>query len=984
MCLRRRAFINLKVHSTYSVLKSMLSVRRIAELAFKHSQLAVCLTDTNLHGALEFCVECKKLGIQPVIGLKLLIDDQRALFSAGARCLLATLIVRTEQGYTNLLKLLGASTTSLEYRVITLSQLEIYSEGIILLMGEINGIAWEIYRLFESEKIINRFETLRQIMNNNLCFEIQRNTFVNRQFESLLISYASANRLLVVATNNTFFELPHDYELYKKIRGVACTRYNSQAYFKNYSDMLTRFADVLYTIKNCTVLCKNCEFCLTPLAPSLPSFLETHCLENGVLYMRLIASLEYLFYKTGKTNKREYYKRLVKELTVVTSTRYAAYFLVVMDFVAWAKINKIMVGPGRGSSAGSLLAYCAGITNVDPLQHSLLFERFLNVTRASAPDIDVDFCHLLRDKLIKYIQTRYKRANVAQVATFNALQLKGALKDAGRCLQLKFETVNSLCMSLPPKFNTQRSKSLLIAHCAEMQIPQRISVKLIDTAFKLMGVLRHVGTHAAGIIITNSPLVNRVPIIWNDYDAINVTQYSMVWADAAGLSKFDLLGLKTLTVINDVLETLAINRIEPNINFEDQKTYEFIWQGLLLSTFQLESKGINKHIEHMKPSNINDLAALIALYRPGPMSQIKLYSDIKHGRKQYVRVHNEVDKILNNTYGIIIYQEQVMLIAQALSGYSLTEADELRVAMSKKNKAKMMSHADRFLAGALARGVSKELATTMFETLARFAGYGFNKSHALAYAVLAYITAYLKCNFTLEYYAMCLTAEMNDTNDITNLYYEALKLETIFAQPSVQMPFAEFKVINGVIQFPISAIKTLPISVTNSIAMSNSCKPFASLADFCYKCDHKVITERVLKTLILSGALDCFNIPRAQLLFNFRDIIDCVKFKSELCLRAISNTKLELDTLYYEYCLIGCYISESPVDRFASVQHNWQLAAVTQQTSSTLTLVFSAHILEVATNVSYTLDLGQVYACEIKYVFAKPVCNRLYCISCGA
>ncbi|ATY93591.1 DNA polymerase III subunit alpha [Candidatus Hodgkinia cicadicola] len=985
MLSKRRAFANLKVHSTYSILESTLSVSRVAELAFKHSQPSVCLTDTNLHGALEFCVSCRRLGVQPVIGFKLLINDQCALFLSEARALIATIIVRTERGYANLLKLISVSTSDTGYRIVTLRQLEMYSEGITLLIGGASGLAWEIYKQFKSEEIISRFEMLRQVMNNKLCFELQRNVFINRQFESMLINYANTNQLLVVATNDTFFESPHDYFLYKIIRGVACARYDGkQAYFKTYSEMLTRFADVLFVLKNSITLCSTCEFYLAPLVTLLPSFLKTRSLEDCALYIRLIASLEYLFYKIGKTNKREYYKRLVKELSVVTRTRYSGYFLIVMDFVAWAKANKVMVGPGRGSSAGSLLAYCAGITNVDPLQHSLLFERFLNPMRASAPDIDVDFCHTQRDKLIKYIQARYKRANVAQVLTFNALQLKGALKDAGKNLQIEFETINALCASLPPKLNAQNSASLLIARCADARISQRVSAKLIDVTFKLMGMLRHIGTHAAGVIITNSPLINFAPIVWNYYDSINVIQYSMVWADAAGLSKFDLLGLKTLTVISGVLETLAINRIEPNIDFKDKKTYEFICKGLLLATFQLESRGINKHIEHMKPSNINDLAALIALYRPGPMSQIRLYSDIKHGRTQRVRVHNKIDKILDSTHGIIIYQEQVMLIAQALSGYSLTEADELRVAMSKKSKPKMLAHADRFLAGARALGFDSKLATTMFETLARFAGYGFNKSHALAYAVLAYITAYLKCNFTLEYYAVCLTAEMNETNNITDLYYEALKLEVEFAQPTVQAPYNEFKVISGVIQFPLSAIKTLPAAAADSIAICNFGKPFASLANFCYKCDRKVMTERVLKTLILSGALDCFNISRTQLLLNLHNIADCIKSKSQLCLNVHSDTELKLSTLYEEYCLLGCYVSEDPTDRFTCNQQNLQLAVVACQTNSMLTLVFRDRVLEVVTNIDYKLNLGQVYACEVSKSRSKLTCGHLHCVSCNA
>lgn len=449
--------------------------------------------------------------------------------------------------------------------------------------------------------------------------------------------------------------------------------------------------------------------------------------------------------------------------------------------------------------------------------------------------------------------------------------------------------------------------------------------------------------------------------------------------DAAGLPKFDLLGLKTLTVVNGVLELLAINRIEPNINFKDEKTYRFIGRGLLLATFQLESKGITKHVKHMKPSSLNDLAALIALYRPGPIQQIKLYSDIKHGRAKRTKIHSKIDGVLDDTYGIIVYQEQVMLIAQALSGYSLVEADELRKAMAKKNKPEMLAHTKRFIDGAAANGVDKQLAARVFEMLARFADYGFNKSHAVAYAMLAYTTAYLKCNFTAEFYAISLTVETNEANEITDLYYEALELEVEFAQPSVQMPYNEFKIISGVIQFPLSAIKNVTQAVISSIAASKTNRPFASLTDFCRKCDPELITENVLRSLILSGAFDCFKLPRAKMISNLKLITDSIKLKTDVNLGAPEYQEPDLETLYSEYCLIGCYVSEDPLDRFTcECQSGFKLAVLVAQTDTTLMLLFKTHRLEVSTNIDYPLQLGQVYACEIVYIRSKPVCKRLH------
>ncbi|AUG91405.1 DNA polymerase III subunit alpha [Candidatus Hodgkinia cicadicola] len=980
--MKSEVFANLKVHSVYSILESALSLERIAELTLKHSQRSVCLTDNNLHGALEFCVKCRSVNIQPIVALKVLIDDQHALFNALTKPSIATLIVRTERGYANLLKLINASAPELGHRVITLAQLEAYAEGLTLLLGEVGGLAWEVYRQFEADAITARLDLLRQIVNNNLCFELQRRSFVNQQFETTLTAYAETHSLLVVATNETFFEAPQDYSVYKALCVVSRTQRSgvtSQNYFKSYAEMLTRFADVPRALNNCGRLCNACEFYLETRPLTLPAFLSSQTLENSVLYKRLIISLERLFYSVGKLNKRAYYKRLIEELRVVSRTRYAGYFLMVMDFVLWAKTNNILVGPGRGSAAGSLLAYCANITNVDPLQYGLLFERFLNAARANPPDIDVDFCHVAREELIRYVQARYTAANVAQISTFGVLQLRGAIKDAGRCLQIKFETLNNVCAALPTHPRVKVTNSMLLACCAKALIPQHIAIELIATAEKLVGVYRHVGTHAAGVVISNSPLADQVPVVWDSQNKINVTQYNMGWIDAAGLPKFDLLGLKTLTVVGGVLELLAINRIEPNINFKDEKTYSFISRGLLLATFQLESEGITKHVKHMKPSSLNDLAALIALYRPGPIQQIKLYSDIKHGRAKRAKIHSKIDSVLDDTYGIIVYQEQVMLIAQALSGYSLVEADELRKAMAKKNKSEMLAHTKRFIDGAAANGVDKQLAAGVFETLVRFADYGFNKSHAVAYAMLAYTTAYLKCNFTLEFYAVCLTVETNEANEITDLYYEALELEVEFAQPSVQAPYNEFKIINSVIQFPLSAIKNVPQTAISSIAASKTNKPFASLTDFCCKCDSNLITENVLRSLILGGAFDCFQLSRAKMVSNLKLIQDCIKFKTDISLIALDYCEPELATLYSEYCLIGCFVSENPIDRFTcECQSCFELAVVVAQTKTTLTLVLRTHRLEVSTDIDYPLQLGQVYACEVVYIRSKPVCKRLY------
>ncbi|WP_146657070.1 DNA polymerase III subunit alpha, partial [Candidatus Hodgkinia cicadicola] len=500
----------------------------------------------------------------------------------------------------------------------------------------------------------------------NLCIELERNIFTNPSYEKFMIEYAKNNGLVVAAINETYFESPEDVEIIEILQSISkqkLTHISKNNYFSDYKNILTRFSNVTEAIKNTVVISNTCNFYLEKKVVHLPSFLKDNQTENKVLYLKSIEALEYMFYSVGKSNKVIYYDRLLKELSIIIATKYSGYFLIVSDFTLWAKNNNVYVGSGRGSASGSLIAYCLGITTVDPMVHELLFERFLNVNRISLPDIDVDFCHEGREKIMRYTQLKYGVRNISQIITFGSLQAKVAIKDVGRYLSISYDILNQLCKSIP--IFDYEANSILDALDKTKLIPSPLFEKVMDIILKLIGLYRHVSTHAAGLIIYDTSLVNDTPVVWNKSDNVGIVQHSMNWVDSAGLPKFDLLGLKTLTAIDETIEHIITSRIHIDLEcYTDNKSFELICNGKVLVIFQLESQGMKGHITNIKPSNIIDLTALIALYSPGPIKHIKLYSDAKWNQTKRTSLHQGIDSILDETSGIVIYQEQVMLIAQ--------------------------------------------------------------------------------------------------------------------------------------------------------------------------------------------------------------------------------------------------------------------------------------------------------------------------------
>ncbi|MFP3038964.1 MAG: DNA polymerase III subunit alpha [Candidatus Hodgkinia cicadicola] len=905
-------YINLKVHSIYSVLQGTLNATAIASRAAILNHPAVCLTDRNLCGALEFSMSCLNYNIKPIIGCKMLLKFEEVTTSP----VLVTFIVKTTRGYNNLLGIINECEVIDETYVVNYKTLKSYGGGLVLLIGERSRGICDLFCTLGENVFLYKLNLLYLVMET-LCVEIQRKLFTNNEYESTLIEFAILKNLFIVATNETFFDRKEDYKVYEIMRAISkqpIGEITVDNFFKDYHDMIPRYPDVIYALCNTVKLSEECNFWLERQEVIFPRLLKSLKLEQKLLYLRAIQTLEYIFYINGNSVKRLYYDRLLQELTVIALANYAGYFLMVTDFVTWARDNDVYVGPGRGSAAGSLVAFCLNITQVDPLKHGLLFERFLNLNRNNIPDIDTDFCQRDRGIIIRYIQYMYGVESVGQITTFGMFQTKIAMRDIGKCLEVSRETMDEF-YEIAASFNYDlvKAKEVLVKQGALTD--STLINKLLEVTMKILGVYKLMSTHAAGIIIDSVWLTVKAPVTWDNSNEINIVRHSMNWIESIGLTKFDLLGLQTLTSLGDVLDEIHSSRAYVALNhMDDIQTFKTVCDGQVLNLFQLEGGGLKWQINRLQPSNLNDLAALIALYRPGPMKHISLYSDAKHGRTPRASLHKAVDYLLNETYGIVIYQEQVMLIARRLAGYTLTEADVLRQVMAKKDKTELAIHKAKFIKGAKGKNIIADIASNLYDTLVRFSDYGFNKSHAIAYGILAYITAYLKANFPVEFYSINMTAELLDQTKVTDLYYEALRVNIKFLTPSVESNCSEFESGNNCIRFPLNYVKGVGDPIANEIIKVKKKKSFNNLFEFCVKMKAKVLSKRMLKNLIYSGALDCFEGNRIRLIESIKIIRECIKTKQPLALKSPRYIRRQetWELLHEEYLLLNCFISRLP------------------------------------------------------------------------
>jgi DNA polymerase-3 subunit alpha len=724
-----------------------------------------------------------------------------------------------------------------------------------------------------------------RLFGDRLYVELQRHG-EERSAEAALLEMAYARGIPLVATNEPFFAKRDDHEAHDALiciaegRLVADTerRQLSPEYrFKTRAEMATLFADLPEALASTVEIAQRCAFRPTTQAPILPRFSVGESGqavdEAGELRRQAEAGLERRLRLHGLAPGRtaeDYHERLAFELGVIEKMKYPGYFLIVADFIQWAKSQGIPVGPGRGSGAGSLVAYALTITDLDPIRFGLLFERFLNPERVSMPDFDIDFCQDRRDEVIRYVQERYGRDRVAQIITFGTLQARGVLRDVGRVLQLPYGQVDKLCKLVPQNPLNPVTLKRAIDDEPRLQAERDrdpVVRRAFDIAQKLEGLHRHASTHAAGIVIGERPLSELVPLYRDPKSNMPVTQFNMKWVEPAGLVKFDFLGLKTLTVLETAVRFVRKRDIDIDllkIPLDDAKTYAMLARGETVGVFQVESQGMRRALVEMRPDRFEDLIALVALYRPGPMANIPTYCARKHGLEEPDYIHPKLEPVLRETYGVIVYQEQVMQAAQLLAGYSLGEADLLRRAMGKKIRSEMQAQRVRFVTGGVERGVERSQAETIFELLERFADYGFNKSHAAAYALVAYQTAYMKANYPVEFMAASMTLDAGNTDKLSEFRAEAERLGIKVMPPSVNRSAVAFEVEGGTILYSLAALKGVGTQAVEAIVAARGDRPFADLSDFATRINPRAVNKRVLESLAAAGAFDAIESNRAS------------------------------------------------------------------------------------------------------------------------
>jgi DNA polymerase-3 subunit alpha len=881
-------FIHLRARSAYSLLQSALQVKTLTKLAAKFEMPALALTDANnLFGALEFSESAAEAGVQPIVGLALDVRDECGI--AGTIALYA----QNTQGYANLMLLSSAAfleTAATDNAHVPFARLLQHSAGLIALTGGGDGAFATLLSEGKGDVVEAAIRQLSAAFPNKLYIELQRHReHIETETEAALIDIAYAEGLPLVATNDIRFESKADHRPHDALMCIAASSYlgeedrprvTDEHYFKSATEMAALFSDLPEAIQNTTEVARRCAFRVEKRKPILPRFdtakgrdepAELKAQAEAGLKARLKALGERL-----AAPEEEYWKRLEYELNVITQMEFPGYFLIVSDFIKWAKSNDIPVGPGRGSGAGSVVAWALTITDLDPLRFGLLFERFLNPERVSMPDFDIDFCQERRGEVIEYVKNKYGEDRVAHIITFGTLQARAVVRDVGRVMQLPFGQVDKLAKMIPanPANPVTLKEALELEPRLKEARRNEAEVRdLIDTALRLEGLYRNASTHAAGVVIGDRPLTELVALYRDPRAHLPATQFNMKWVEAAGLVKFDFLGLKTLTVIDRTLKFLKKRGLDVDLSdtgYDDEKTYELMQSGLTFGVFQLEGQGMRDTLRKVKPTCLEDVIALISLYRPGPMKNIDRFANVKHGREKADYLHDTLKPILEETYGVIVYQEQVMQIAQVLSGYSLGEADLLRRAMGKKQPAEMEKQKSRFIDGAKERGVNENLASHIFDLVAEFAGYGFNKSHAAAYAVVAYHTAFLKAHYPVDFLAASMSLDISNSDKLASFYQDSRRIGAPLLPPDLNKSEADFSVEpqedGGVaIRYALGAVRNVGLTAMESVVTERKARgPFKALYDFAERIDPKAINRRQLENLAKVGAFDGIEPERAH------------------------------------------------------------------------------------------------------------------------
>jgi DNA polymerase III subunit alpha len=968
-------FVHLHVHSAYSLLEGALPIGKLAEFAKADRQPALALTDTdNMFGALEFSEKLAGYGVQPIVGCALALDfgdetrDPRLAGRVRALPRIVLLAAR-EAGYRALMQLCSRAfleTPSNEKPHLKLSWLDGATDDLIALTGGPGGPLDAAIVAGQHDLAAARCAVLQTLFGDRLYMELQRHgTPAEKAAEGALIELAYARDIPLVATNEPYFARRDDYDAHDALIAIAEGRVvaetdrrqlTSEHYFKSRAEMAALFADLPEALASTVEIAQRCAFRPGVRKPILPRFSAGDQDETAELRLRAEAGLVRRIAAHGlavNRTEQEYRDRLAFELKTIEGMNYPGYFLIVSDFISWAKEQGIPVGPGRGSGAGSLVAYSLLITDLDPLRFDLLFERFLNPERVSMPDFDIDFCQDRRDEVIRYVQERYGRDQVAQIITFGTLQARGVLRDVGRVLEMPYGQVDKLCKLVPQNPAAPVTLAKAIEGEPKLQAERDsnpIVKRAFDIALKLEGLYRHASTHAAGIVIGDRPLSELVPMYRDPKSDMPVTQFSMKWVEQAGLVKFDFLGLKTLTVLQTAVRLLKQRGIELDlaaIPLDDKKTYDQLSRAEAVGLFQLESQGMRRALLDMKPDRFEDIIALVALYRPGPMANIPTYCARKHGDEDPEYIHPKLEPILKETHGVIVYQEQVMQAAQILAGYSLGQADLLRRAMGKKIRSEMAAQRKDFVKGATDRGIDRAHADAIFDLLERFAEYGFNKSHAAAYALVAYQTAYLKANYPVEFMAASMTLDMGNTDKLSEFRAEAVRLDIKVEPPSVNRSGAEFDVDGNTIYYALAALKGVGRQAVDSIVTARGDKPFADLTDFARRINPKAVNKRVLESLVASGAFEVLEPNRAKanaavdaMLSTAQRTHEAVSVGQNDMFGGLANREtiaipavepwLSGEKLQREYDAVGFFLSGHPLDEYAALLQKLKVQSWTE------------------------------------------------------
>jgi len=963
----KKNFNHLKIHTQYSICEGAILIDNLKDYCKQNKVQSVGLSDNfNLSGALEFSEKISKSGTQPIIGtqIKFKYKDVSGVIP---------LIAVNNIGYKKIIDLSSRSyleKNNLSEPCCNFNYLLKDNEGIVLLSGSINGLIGKLFNAGRNNDIDEIYKNIKSKYKDNFYIEIQRHGDINENnFEKFNLAKSKEFEIPIIATHEVFYIDKKMYEAHDALLCIGSKTYvndkdriklSNEHYFKTDEEMSELFNDLPEALENNYNFPFKCSFRPITSNPILPNIgLDKGIDANNLLKSEAYEGLKEKFVKNfnieaDEFNSSEKYKnykiRLDHEISIIHKMNYSSYFLIVSDYIKWAKNNKIPVGPGRGSGAGSLVAWCMFITDVDPIKFNLIFERFLNPDRISMPDFDVDFCEEKRDLVFNYLSEKYKNS-VAHIITFGKLKARMVIRDVGRVLGLPYGFVDSICKMIP--FDPSRPMSLSECINREPRLQKLINEdkrvkKLVDLSLKLEGLNRNVATHAAGVVIADKKLTETVPLYKDPSSDLLLpsTQFDMYSAESAGLIKFDFLGLKTLTVIKNTENLINKKNSEfkiENIDYEDPKVYELLSSGKTVGLFQLESSGMREALMQMKPNMLEDIIALVALYRPGPMNNIPIYNDCKHGKKNPDYLHPKLEKILKPTYGVIIYQEQVMQIAQTLSGFTAGEADILRRAMGKKKRLELEKQKQRFIEGATKNGINKEIAAGIFLKIEPFAEYGFNKSHAAAYAIIAYQTSYLKTHYTHEFFSASMSMELSNQNKLSEFYEELNRLNMNIVKPNINSCYADFKSDGKNFYYALGALKNVGYeAIFNIVKERENNGVFKSMNDFIKRVYPKDINKLQLEGLVKAGAFDEINNNRQSLFNSIPNLI----LKSKNYFENESANQIELfsnnndkddeildqtkdwsfdERLSKEFETLGFFISDHPLNQYKDLYTEYNI-----------------------------------------------------------